>query len=225
MNTDDTRLLSIGEACQVLGITPQTLRRWEREGKIQCVRTDGGQRRIPKEEAARIIGCPPEEIEPPLKIPFDLKKKKMEVESIRLDFKKEKAKKALSSMKGNAVRKAREELEILKIQQEKEKVLEDKNRAEDEWKARERRKACVDAWVGYSYKCLDPVPHIFPNLMTEPESLPLELKVKTRMAVEDFLENLEMTEDFDAVRLQIESIAQSFWNDYFPPETDEQDQE
>jgi hypothetical protein len=61
--------------------------------------------------------------------------------------------------------------------------------------------------------------------MTEPESLPLELKVKTRMAVEDFLENLEMTEDFDAVRLQIESIAQSFWNDYFPPETDEQDQE
>jgi putative resolvase len=131
MNSDDTRLLSIREACQVLGVTPQTLRRWEKEGKIQCVRTDGGQRRIPREEAARIIGCPPEEIEPPLKIPFDLKKKKMEVESLRLDFKREKAKKALSNVKGNAVRKAREELEILKIEQEKEKVLEDRDRAQN----------------------------------------------------------------------------------------------
>lgn len=225
MSSDETRLLSIGEACQVLGVTPQTLRRWEKEGKIQCIRTDGGQRRIPKEEAARIIGCPPEEIEPPLKIPFDLKKKKMEVESLRLDFKREKAKKALSSIKGNAVRKAREELEILRIEQEKEKVLEDRDRAENERKARECRKAWIDAWVGYSYKCLDPVPYVFPNLMAKPEPLPLELKVQTRMAVEDFLENIEMTEDFDTVRLQVEKIAEAFRNDYFPSETDEQDQE
>jgi hypothetical protein len=55
--------------------------------------------------------------------------------------------------------------------------------------------------------------------------LPLELKVQTRMAVEDFLENIEMTEDFDAVRLQVEKIAESFRNDYFPPEIDEYDQE
>jgi hypothetical protein len=65
----------------------------------------------------------------------------------------------------------------------------------------------------------------FPNLMAEPEPLPLELKVQTRMAVEDFLENIEMTEDFDAVRLQVEKIAESFRNDYFPPEIDEYDQE
>jgi excisionase family DNA binding protein len=38
-------LLSIGEAAAVKGVSIDTLRRWEKEGKIQSVRTDGGHRR------------------------------------------------------------------------------------------------------------------------------------------------------------------------------------
>lgn len=39
------RLLSIGEAAAVKGVSIDTLRRWEKEGKIRSVRTDGGHRR------------------------------------------------------------------------------------------------------------------------------------------------------------------------------------
>jgi putative resolvase len=56
-------LLSISEACRILGINPQTLRRWENAGKVKCVWTEGGQRRVAVEEVARILGCPPEDLE------------------------------------------------------------------------------------------------------------------------------------------------------------------
>lgn len=39
------KYLSIGEAAEVLGVSVDTLRRWEKEGKIQSERTDGGHRR------------------------------------------------------------------------------------------------------------------------------------------------------------------------------------
>jgi excisionase family DNA binding protein len=39
------RLLSIGEAAAVKGVSIDTLRRWEKESKIQSVRTEGGHRR------------------------------------------------------------------------------------------------------------------------------------------------------------------------------------
>lgn len=40
-----SRLLTIGQAAEALGVSVQTLRRWEREGKIAPERTKGGQRR------------------------------------------------------------------------------------------------------------------------------------------------------------------------------------
>lgn len=43
MDTD--RLIPIGEAARILGVSVPTLRRWEREGKIAARRTLGGQRR------------------------------------------------------------------------------------------------------------------------------------------------------------------------------------
>lgn len=39
-------LLPIGEAAKALGVTVQTIRRWESTGKISAVRTLGGQRRF-----------------------------------------------------------------------------------------------------------------------------------------------------------------------------------
>lgn len=50
------RLLSVGEACKKLGIHPNTLRRWDRQGKIRVVRPQGGKRRVPESEINRILG-------------------------------------------------------------------------------------------------------------------------------------------------------------------------
>jgi putative resolvase len=50
------KLLTLREACRRLGVHPNTLRKWDREGKISVVRTVGGRRRIPESEVERLIG-------------------------------------------------------------------------------------------------------------------------------------------------------------------------
>jgi molybdopterin-binding protein len=45
----------IGEAADLLGVRVETLRRWEREGKIESSRTAGGQRRVSASEVARLL--------------------------------------------------------------------------------------------------------------------------------------------------------------------------
>jgi len=50
------RLLTLKETCKLLGIHPNTLRRWEKEGKIRVVRTPKGRRRIPESEVNRLMG-------------------------------------------------------------------------------------------------------------------------------------------------------------------------
>ena len=45
----------IGEAAELLGVRVETLRRWERDGKLRTTRTSGGQRQVPAAEVARLI--------------------------------------------------------------------------------------------------------------------------------------------------------------------------
>jgi molybdopterin-binding protein len=45
----------IGEAAAVLGVRVETLRRWERAGKLRTTRTSGGQRLVPAAEVARLL--------------------------------------------------------------------------------------------------------------------------------------------------------------------------
>jgi molybdopterin-binding protein len=45
----------IGEAAGLLGVRVETLRRWERDGKVRVTRTPGGQRLVPAEEVARLL--------------------------------------------------------------------------------------------------------------------------------------------------------------------------
>ena len=47
--------LRIGEAAEMLGVTVDTLRRWEAEGRLAIVRTSGGQRRVPMDEVRRLL--------------------------------------------------------------------------------------------------------------------------------------------------------------------------
>ena len=46
----DNSMLSIKEASEFLGVSIDTLRRWERNGKITSIRTEGGHRRYEKKE-------------------------------------------------------------------------------------------------------------------------------------------------------------------------------
>jgi len=45
----------IGEAARALGVRVETLRRWERDGKLRVERTSGGQRIVPAPEVARLL--------------------------------------------------------------------------------------------------------------------------------------------------------------------------
>jgi molybdopterin-binding protein len=45
----------IGEAAAALGVRVETLRRWERDGKLATTRTEGGQRVVPASEVARLL--------------------------------------------------------------------------------------------------------------------------------------------------------------------------
>jgi molybdopterin-binding protein len=45
----------IGEAAAALGVRVETLRRWERDGKLRTERTTGGQRVVPAAEVARLL--------------------------------------------------------------------------------------------------------------------------------------------------------------------------
>jgi molybdopterin-binding protein len=45
----------IGDAAATLGVRVETLRRWERQGKLRTERTAGGQRLVPASEVARLL--------------------------------------------------------------------------------------------------------------------------------------------------------------------------
>ena len=52
------KLYSMREASELLGITVKHMQKLDREGKIRCIRTLGGRRRISESEIRRIRGEP-----------------------------------------------------------------------------------------------------------------------------------------------------------------------
>jgi molybdopterin-binding protein len=45
----------IGEAAEMLGVSVETIRRWERDGRLRTARTAGGQRLVPLAEVSRLL--------------------------------------------------------------------------------------------------------------------------------------------------------------------------
>jgi molybdopterin-binding protein len=45
----------IGEAAKLIGVRVETLRRWERDGKLRTQRSAGGQRVVPADEVGRLL--------------------------------------------------------------------------------------------------------------------------------------------------------------------------
>ena len=52
------KFYAMKEACTLLGVHPNTIRRWDKEGKIKVVRPEGGQRRISESEIKRLLEKP-----------------------------------------------------------------------------------------------------------------------------------------------------------------------
>ena len=52
------RQLTLGEAAQAIGVSADTLRRWDRAGKLRTVRDDRNRRRVPEAEVARLSARP-----------------------------------------------------------------------------------------------------------------------------------------------------------------------
>jgi excisionase family DNA binding protein len=50
------KMYKLREACEILRVSKKTIHRWEKAGKIKCVRTPGNHRLVPESEILRILG-------------------------------------------------------------------------------------------------------------------------------------------------------------------------
>ena len=50
--------LTIGDAAHAIGVSADTLRRWDRAGKLRTTRDDRNRRRVPESEVSRLSGRP-----------------------------------------------------------------------------------------------------------------------------------------------------------------------
>ena len=50
--------LTLGEAAREIGVSVDTLRRWERSGKLRAVRDERNRRRVPRREVERLAATP-----------------------------------------------------------------------------------------------------------------------------------------------------------------------
>lgn len=53
-------LITTGDAAAVLGVSVQTVRRWERSGHLPAVRTPGNQRRFRRSDVEALLEIPSE---------------------------------------------------------------------------------------------------------------------------------------------------------------------
>jgi molybdopterin-binding protein len=48
-------MLRVGQAAEMLGVSVETLRRWEADGRLTLRRSSGGQRLVPLDDVSRLI--------------------------------------------------------------------------------------------------------------------------------------------------------------------------
>ncbi len=55
MRDKPTTRLRVGQAAEMLGVSVETLRRWEADGRIRTTRSEGGQRLVDVDEVSRLL--------------------------------------------------------------------------------------------------------------------------------------------------------------------------
>ena len=58
-----SELMSVGKAAELLAVSPQTLRRWARQGRVSCVRLPSGHRRFRREDVLPLLSSAEERAE------------------------------------------------------------------------------------------------------------------------------------------------------------------
>src|SRR5574340_671982 len=58
VKADDRTWLTLGEASRILGVDPDTLRRWADTGKVEVFTTPGGHRRFPRAAIEHMLPRP-----------------------------------------------------------------------------------------------------------------------------------------------------------------------
>jgi molybdopterin-binding protein len=53
-DTRDGERLRLGQAAEILGVSPDTVRRWTASGRLAAERTEGGQRTVARSDVARL---------------------------------------------------------------------------------------------------------------------------------------------------------------------------
>lgn len=211
------------EACKLLKINSNTLRVWEKAGKVECVRTPGGQRRVPSEEIARILNCPIEDLSQTLSQPDndtdEIRKKKREVKSLQLELKKEKTLHAISQVTTkdkDAVQQAQDELIMLQIRQEKERILASQKKADAKRKAEAYRKVWVSVWCKWGYERFTYDP--FESLAVddyEPEPEPsLDWKVRLEKTIKETLQDTDISSNPKEVALLVKKVVDDLRGEY-----------
>ncbi len=54
-DTEPEPLIRVGQAAEMLGVSVETLRRWEADGRLTTTRTEGGQRLVGLAEVTRLL--------------------------------------------------------------------------------------------------------------------------------------------------------------------------
>ena len=57
-HTPKGEVLRLSEAAALLGVHPDTLRRWADAGQVPCTRTPGGERRFTRADVEAVYGQP-----------------------------------------------------------------------------------------------------------------------------------------------------------------------
>lgn len=62
------KFLNSGDVAKLFDVTPETVRQWEKAGKLVAFRSPGGRRRFPRDEVERLMreaGIEPEPVAEP----------------------------------------------------------------------------------------------------------------------------------------------------------------
>lgn len=62
--TPDSPLLTVGEVAEIVRQTPESVRRWVREGRMKAIKLPGGALRIRQSEVDRVLSGTPAPTEP-----------------------------------------------------------------------------------------------------------------------------------------------------------------
>ncbi len=217
------KFYTVKQASELLHVTGRTVKNWEKAGKISCIRTEGNHRRISQEEIERILKHPIPSPEKPidtinpskvkndpenrillqpiyLQPPIQSKKKKEEP-SGRHNFKNYTYSNTPDTYE---ITQAKNEVMLIKLRHEKERLLSGETKAQKEMKLVYRKNQWIEKWVQYALWCF-PVDRQFELTGDDPEDvIPPDLKLLIKRITAEILRDMDINASDDEIKYLVE---------------------